>query len=197
MHQNSTHIARRITALAFALVLCCSLLFGGVAGCKKAVPTDDPADQPTAVSTDTGQSGSESSDDSGGQGQQSGSNTAAQQSEPEPAIDEDGAYTSKDDVALYLHTYGHLPRNYITKSEARDKGWKSEGTLDEVCPGMSIGGDRFGNREGRLPSASGRRWYECDIDYVRGNRNSKRIIYSNDGLIYYTDDHYNTFERLY
>lgn len=114
------------------------------------------------------------------------------------AIDENGTYTSRDDVALYLHTYGHLPSNYITKDEAEDAGWKTEGLdLDEACPGKSIGGDRFGNREGRLPKARGRTWYECDIDYRRGNRNAKRLVYSNDGLIYYTEDHYKTFKQLY
>lgn len=115
------------------------------------------------------------------------------------SIDENGTYTSKEDVALYLHTYGHLPSNFITKDEAEDEGWKTEGlSLDEACPGMSIGGDRFGNREGRLPSAKGRTWYECDIDYNGGrSRNGKRIVFSNDGLIYYTEDHYKTFEQLY
>lgn len=114
------------------------------------------------------------------------------------AIDEDGTYTSKEDVALYIHTYGKLPKNYITKKEAEALGWdSSEGNLDEVAEGMSIGGDRFGNYEGQLPEADGRQYYECDIDYSGGYRNAKRIIYSNDGLIFYTEDHYNTFEQLY
>ena len=114
-------------------------------------------------------------------------------------IDEDGTYTSKDEVALYLHEYGHLPSNYVTKDEAEDAGWKTAGLdVDEACPGKSIGGDRFGNREKRLPSAKGRTWYECDIDYHGGrSRGAKRILYSSDGLIYYTEDHYKTFERLY
>lgn len=114
------------------------------------------------------------------------------------ALSEEGSYTSKDEVAWYLHTYGHLPPNYITKSEAQDAGWKTiYYTLGEACPGKSIGGDRFGNREKRLPVASGRRYFECDIDYRGKARNAKRLIYSNDGLIFYTDDHYETFERLY
>lgn len=115
----------------------------------------------------------------------------------QPAIAEDGSYTSKDEVALYIHTYGHLPENYITKDEAYDLGWKSEGTLDEVAPGMSIGGDYYGNYEGVLPDEPGREYRECDIDYEAGNRNGKRIVYSNDGNIYYTEDHYNSFEHLY
>ena len=115
----------------------------------------------------------------------------------QPAIAEDGSYTSKEEVALYIHTYGHLPENYITKDEAYDLGWQSEGTLDEVAPGKSIGGDYFGNYEGILPEEPGRDYHECDIDYVSGNRNAKRIVYSNDGNIYYTEDHYNSFEHLY
>ncbi|MBR4421200.1 MAG: ribonuclease, partial [Erysipelotrichaceae bacterium] len=113
-------------------------------------------------------------------------------------IREDGTYTSKEEVALYIHTYGKLPSNYITKNEAKKKGWEaSKGNLNKVCPGFSIGGDRFSNYEGYLPEKEGRKYYECDIDYQSGTRNGKRIIYSNDGLIYYTGDHYNTFELLY
>jgi hypothetical protein len=121
--------------------------------------------------------------------------------EPDPVVEtirEDGIYTSMEDVALYLHTYGKLPSNYVTKQEAKDMGWiASKGNLQDVCNQCSIGGDRFGNREGALPSKKGRKYYECDIDYKGGNRNEKRIIYSNDGLIYYTDDHYGTFTLLY
>lgn len=116
----------------------------------------------------------------------------------EPTLSEDGTYTSKDEVAEYLHTYGHLPSNFITKKEAKKLGWvSSEGNLDEVAPGMSIGGDYFGNYEGNLPEADGRDYYECDIDFDGTYRNAKRIVYSNDGLIYYTEDHYETFELLY
>lgn len=122
---------------------------------------------------------------------------SASSGDSQPAIAEDGSYTSKDEVALYIHTYGHLPENYITKDEAYDLGWKSEGTLDEVAPGMSIGGDYYGNYEGVLPDEPGREYHECDIDYESGNRNGKRIVYSNDGNIYYTENHYNSFEHLY
>ncbi len=103
-------------------------------------------------------------------------------------------YNTRDEVAAYLANFGELPPNYITKSEARDWGWQDEyDTVAEAAPGMSIGGDKFGNREGLLPKKSGRQYYECDIDYVRGGRNAKRIVYSNDGLIFYTDDHYESF----
>ena len=122
---------------------------------------------------------------------------SASSGDSQPAIAEDGSYTSKDEVALYIHTYGHLPENYITKDEAYDLGWKSDGALDEVAPGMSIGGDYYGNYEGVLPDEPGREYHECDIDYESGNRNGKRIVYSNDGNIYYTEDHYNSFEHLY
>lgn len=118
--------------------------------------------------------------------------------ESAPAISEDGTYTTKEDVAAYLHEYGHLPSNFITKKEAKKLGWvSSEGNLDEVAPGMSIGGDYFGNYEGNLPKAKGRDYYECDIDFDGTYRNAKRIVYSDDGLIYYTEDHYETFELLY
>ena len=113
-------------------------------------------------------------------------------------IDEDETYTSKEEVAAYLYLFGHLPDNYITKNEAKKLGWEnSKGNLDEVAPGKSIGGDRFGNYEGNLPEKKKRTYYECDIDYKGGYRGPKRIIYSNDGLLYYTEDHYKTFELLY
>ena len=113
-------------------------------------------------------------------------------------IAEDGTYTSKEDVAAYLVIYEHLPSNYITKKEAKKLGWvSSEGNLWEVAPGMSIGGDYFGNYEELLPEAEDRDYYECDIDFDGTYRNAKRIVFSNDGLIYYTEDHYETFELLY
>ena len=116
----------------------------------------------------------------------------------EVRVEEDGEYTSKDEVAAYIHKFGKLPSNFITKSEARDLGWEnSKGNLDEVAPGKSIGGDKFGNYEKLLPEKKGRKYYECDVNYTGGYRHAERIIYSDDGLIYYTDDHYQTFEQLY
>lgn len=116
---------------------------------------------------------------------------------PTAGITEDGTYDSKEDVAEYLHTYGHLPSNYITKDEARKLGWDG-GSVEDYAPGMCIGGDRFGNYEKKLPTAKGRTYYECDIDTIGWkNRGSRRIIYSNDGLIFYTGDHYGHFEQLY
>lgn len=110
----------------------------------------------------------------------------------------EGPLTSKDDVARYLFTYGELPPNFITKGDARDLGWDAQkGNLWEVTDHMSIGGDRFGNREGLLPKKEGRQYYEADIDYDGGYRGAKRIVYSNDGLVFYTDDHYESFEELH
>lgn len=118
--------------------------------------------------------------------------------EEAPALlDEDGVYDSKEEVALYLYQYGCLPSNYITKNEARALGW-SGGPVEVYAPGMCIGGDYFGNREGLLPKAKGREYTECDIDTLGGDgRGAKRIVFSNDGLIYYTEDHYQSFELLY
>ena len=108
--------------------------------------------------------------------------------EDEPPLPEDGAYTTKEDVALYIHLYGQLPSNFITKKEAQDLGW-SGGSLEPYAPGMCIGGNRFGNYEGLLPDAEGRTFTECDIDTLGANsRGAKRIVFSNDGLIYYTEE---------
>ncbi len=105
--------------------------------------------------------------------------------------------TQFDEVAKYISEHHDLPENYITKKEARKLGWEpSEGNLEKVAPGKSIGGDVFQNREGLLPKKRGRIWYEADINYSGGTRGSDRILYSNDGLIYKTTDHYRTFEQL-
>ena len=115
--------------------------------------------------------------------------------EPTPSLPEDGSYTTKEDVALYIHLYGHLPDNFITKKEAQDLGW-SGGSLEKYAPGKCIGGDRFGNYEGLLPK--GKKYTECDIDTLGAkSRGAKRIVYSEDGYIYYTDDHYESFTLLY
>ena len=121
-----------------------------------------------------------------------------EQTDKKPKVKENGKYTDKESVALYIHTYGHLPDNFITKADAQKLGWDSgAGNLRKVAPGKSIGGDKFGNYEGQLPKEKKRKYYECDIDYGGGKRNAKRIVFSNDGLIFYTEDHYKTFEQLY
>ena len=117
--------------------------------------------------------------------------------ETEALLDPDGWYYSAEDVALYLVTYGELPDNFITKSQARKLGWEG-GSVQKYQEGAAIGGDKFGNREGILPKADGRQYYECDIDTDgKSSRGAKRIVFSNDGLIYYTEDHYETFILLY
>lgn len=111
-------------------------------------------------------------------------------------IDEEGWYSEKEEVALYLMTYHSLPSNYITKKEAQALGWQG-GSLEAFSPGMSIGGDHFGNYEGALPEDANRTYTECDIDTQNAiERGAKRIVFSNDGLIFYTEDHYETFVQL-
>jgi len=123
---------------------------------------------------------------------------AVEEEHDSPSVEEDVCYSDRDSVALYLHTFGKLPGNFITKKEASALGWDSKkGNLWEVAEGMSIGGDSFGNREGLLPADKGRKWYECDINYQGGYRGAERILYSSDGLVYYTGDHYQTYTQLY
>lgn len=112
-------------------------------------------------------------------------------------VEKGQSYQDKEHVAAYLRAFSALPPNYITKKEAQALGWvASEGNLWSVAPGKSIGGDRFGNYEKLLPEKSGRTWKECDIDFDGAFRNGKRIVFSSDGLIYYTDDHYKTFTEI-
>jgi hypothetical protein len=100
-------------------------------------------------------------------------------------------------VANYIHKYNKLPSNYLTKEQADKLGWQPGDNLWTYAPGKSIGGDVFTNTEGILPSKSGRIWHECDINYKGGHRGAYRLVYSNDGLIYGTSDHYNTFKQYY
>lgn len=112
-------------------------------------------------------------------------------------VQEEGWYDSLEEVAVYLTQFGELPGNYLTKREAQALGWESRlGNLWDVAQGCSIGGDRFGNYEGLLPEGKGRRWTECDIDYEGGYRGGERLIFSNDGLLYYTQDHYASFDEV-
>ena len=123
--------------------------------------------------------------------------TSAQKTQKTKTIDKNGSYTSKDDVALYIHTYGELPKNFISKKQAERLGWDG-GPLEPYAPGKSIGGSYFGNYEGKLPKKKGRTYYECDIDTKgKRSRGPERIVYSTDCLIYYTPNHYETFELLY
>jgi len=105
--------------------------------------------------------------------------------------------TREDKVIEHLRNHGRLPDYYITKSDARQKGWIArEGNLCDVLPGKAIGGDRFGNREGLLPEAPGRTYYEADINYDCGHRTADRLVFSDDGLIFTTYDHYQSFHPI-
>ena len=109
-----------------------------------------------------------------------------------------GPIIEPQDIADYLFEHGELPDNFITKKEAQKLGWDSSWNyVSDVAPGKSIGGDRFGNYEGLLPTKKGRQWYEADCYYTKGKRNAHRILYSNDGLVYYTDDHYESFTQMF
>ena len=106
--------------------------------------------------------------------------------------------TDPQQIVNYLGIYGELPENFITKDEAKALGWDSRyNYVGEVAPGKSIGGDRFGNYEGVLPKKKGRTWYECDANYRGKKRGAERVLFSSDGLYYYTDDHYQTFTQMF
>ncbi len=178
---------KRIFALLCSLLLVVSF----IAGCgENPAPAPKAAQQTTAAAVPEQEKLAVSGDKADVDANVRGNSQKIKVSEPQ-------AYTDKLHVAAYINEFSKLPHNYITKGEAQKLGWKTKGTLDKVAPGKSIGGDRFGNYEGKLPKAKNRSWKECDIDYLRGNRNAKRILYSNDGLIYYTEDHYKSFTRLY
>lgn len=124
--------------------------------------------------------------------------TVTESSVEKLSVEKDGRYTTPEDVAEYIHTFGTLPSNFITKKEAQKLGWDNKkGNLWDVTDQMSIGGDYFGNYEGLLPEADGRKYTECDVNYEGGYRGGERIVFSNDGLIFYTDDHYESFTQLY
>ena len=110
-------------------------------------------------------------------------------------ITEDGTYDSKEEVAAYIDTYHKLPSNYITKKEAKALGW-SGGSVEKYAPGKCIGGDTFTNRQSILPI--NHEYKECDIDTLgASSRGPKRIVYSTDDFeVYYTGDHYASFEHL-
>ena len=191
---------KRIKALLLALILSLSLT-----ACSEEVTgaiVDEVIDIAVSEVVDvlTEDSGETADAESPPAQEESSAEEAAPEETPAeevPAIDEDGSYTTKEDVALYIHTYGHLPDNFITKKEAEALGW-SGGGLDDYAYGCSIGGNRFGNYEGLLPEANGRTYTECDIDTMHASkRGAKRIVFSNDGLIFYTDDHYESFTLLY
>ena len=190
-------IAMKRRFSVWLLSLLALLMALGLTACGGAEAQPEDAGQTAYTETEPAGSGdaADATDPADTQTDQ-GSGRAAPQ-ENGTVLDEDGYYSSRDEVALYLHLYGHLPDNFITKKEAQDLGW-SGGSLEPYAPGCSIGGSRFGNYEGLLPDRKGRTWTECDIDTMGAkSRGAKRIVFSNDGLIYYTGDHYESFELLY
>ncbi|MBO4364080.1 MAG: ribonuclease [Clostridia bacterium] len=179
-------IVLAVIAVAVVLFFVGRFYPGGIGGFISAL-TGQPAEQTdVAIVTDAG-------NDSGKT--DAAKETPDQGGETSTKIDENGSYFDKDNVALYIHTYGKLPKNYITKSEARDLGW-SGGSVQKYAPGKAIGGDTFSNAEKHLPT--GVKYKECDIDTDGAkDRGAKRIVFGNDGSVWYTEDHYETFTRLY
>lgn len=200
---------RRRGSLWISLLLAVILTIGSLTGCRSTGSAQQPQENAAVLQTITeeeipGNQGAQQDtqeddgqEDGPGSGQETPDDAAAGQAAPEddlPSIDEDGSYTTKEDVALYIHTYGKLPSNFITKKEAEKLGWDG-GSLEPYAPGKCIGGNHFGNYEGLLPDGN---YKECDIDTLgKKKRGAKRIIYSDDGRIYYTDDHYESFTQLY
>ena len=166
-----------------AVLLTLALALGLLSGCG-AAPVSDDISGGASYEEDWGSAPAASQDAS----------QSAGESDPDALLPEGGSYTSAEDVAAYLVTYGHLPGNFITKKEARTLGWEG-GSLEPYAPGCCIGGDRFGNYEGTLPEGD---YHECDIDTLGADRRgAKRLVYSDDGRIYYTEDHYESFTLLY
>ena len=188
---------RKIKYLLLSFLLSFALLFGG---CNIISSTIEPGNELGSQlgETEEGQNPEDETVDLpiSDEANDKEEDSTEDDSQEDSTVEYGESYTSKEEVALYLHLYEELPPNFITKNEAKKLGWVSnKGNLDDVAPGMSIGGDRFGNYEGILPE--GKEYHECDIDSDGGYRNAKRIVYSEDGCIYYTEDHYETFELLY
>lgn len=180
MRNRKGYAGKLNNLLLLLLVLLLTSLF---TGCGGSAGGDSAADNTKTAAETTAE-------------QDYGETTAKQRYQETAArnvIDPEGAYYSRDDVAAYIHTYGKLPENYITKNEARDLGWQG-GSLEKYAPGKCIGGDRFGNYEGQLPPG---KYQECDVNTKgKKERGAERLIYSKED-IYYTGDHYRTFEQLY
>ena len=191
MKHADLRILRRIAA--FLLVV---LSIAGIAACTVPEEVFLP-DTPTAAISDVLHTTEPTEIGTAAEIELSAKPTAPPQEPTSSPVKESGEYRSRDEVARYIHLFGHLPAKFITKKQARELGWQGGG-LQDFAPGCSIGGDRFGNYEGLLPQAEGRFYTECDIDTCGApSRGAKRIVFSNDGLIFYTDDHYQSFIKLY
>ena len=168
---------KRATSGIFAILMALLLLILGQQGILPLGTADAPDALPTATIAAA----------------LTDSPTSAQTQAPQQT-----AITAPQDIADYIFAHGTLPDNFLTKNEARQLGWdSSQNYVSDVAPGYSIGGDKFGNYEGLLPDASGRKWYEADANYTAGPRGAERILYSSDGLVYYTNDHYQTFTEMH
>ncbi len=187
------HLSRKSGKIIALFMVICAMTLSLMAGCARlkipAVTTSAVTEASASVTSKVSAKTKETTEKT--------SPPSTKKTEQKDSIDENGTYDSAKDVALYIHTYNKLPPNYITKKEAKAFGWNG-GSLEEYAPGKCIGGDYYGNYEGQLPKKKGRRYTECDIGTLgKSSRGSKRIVFSNDGLIYYTKDHYKTFTLMY
>lgn len=179
---------KRATSGIFAILMALLLFILGQQGI---LPLGDTADAPDALPTATIAAALTDSPTSA-------PTATPVRTEKPTAAPKQTAITAPQDIADYIFAHGTLPDNFLTKDEARQLGWdSSKNYVSDVAPGYSIGGDKFGNYEGLLPDASGRKWYEADANYTVGPRGAERILYSSDGLVYYTNDHYQTFTEMY
>lgn len=113
------------------------------------------------------------------------------------SLTEGESYLSREEVAAYIHTYGTLPPNFLTTEQAEALGWDGSSDLWAIQEGAAIGGDSYDNLAGLVPDSEGRSWKQCDVNYAGGTRGTERLVYSNDGLIYYSPDQFATFEEMY
>lgn len=179
---------KRATSCIFAILMALLLFLLGQQGI---LPLGDTADAPDALPTATIAAALTDSPTSA-------PTATPVRTEKPTAAPKQTAITAPQDIADYIFAHGTLPDNFLTKNEARQMGWdSSKNYVSDVAPGYSIGGDKFGNYEGLLPDASGRKWYEADANYTAGPRGAERILYSSDGLVYYTNDHYQTFTEMH
>ena len=95
-----------------------------------------------------------------------------------------------------LKYLGELPDYYVSYDMAVAAGWRSTKWPSNFIPDKMITGGEFENKKSQLPRKDGRIWYEADINYVTGKRNAQRVVWSNDGLIFVTYDHYKTFYEI-
>lgn len=183
--------------LSFFIVLSLLFSFTACSGDSFSKSSDSEESNASALYSDRNSQDIQGTD-SGNMGNPNNSNNdSVKPDEDKYTPDYDGYYYDAESIVLYLDTYGKLPQNFITKSEANALGWEG-GSVEKYRDGAAIGGDKFGNREGSLPKEANRTYTECDIDTNGAkSRGAKRLVFSNDGLYFYTDDHYETFNELY